>query len=80
MGIYAERYREYIGKVCEIEWVETHESTSPDGKLKKTRETITTQGLVENVFEPKFGRDYLDIKDDRGIYLDSIKTIRPIDE
>jgi hypothetical protein len=80
MSIYAERYSKYIGKYCEITWVETTEEIKP-GKTKpeKHKETIVTKGVIQDICEPKFGRDYLDILDDRDIYLDSIKAIHELE-
>ena len=80
MSIYSDRYKKYVGKYCEITWVETTEELKPgQTKPEKHKETITTRGLVESIHEPKFGRDYLDIRDDRDIYLDSIKAIHELE-
>ncbi|MDP8242435.1 MAG: hypothetical protein P9L94_00030 [Candidatus Hinthialibacter antarcticus] len=80
MSIYADKYRKFVGKYCEITWVETTEELKPgQHKPEKHKETITTRGKVEGLYEPKFGRDYLDVCDDRGIYLDSIKAIHELE-
>lgn len=80
MSLYSDRYQKYVGKYCEITWVETTEELKPgQTKPEKHKKTITTRGLVEAIQEPKFGRDYLDIRDDRDIYLDSIKVIHELE-
>ncbi|MBI1388538.1 MAG: hypothetical protein GC154_08830 [bacterium] len=81
MGIYADRYKKYVGKYCEIVWVDVKEERHPGEKHPtKIKESRTSRGLVEEVYEPKFGRDYLDLHNDRGIYLDSIREIKEVDE
>ncbi len=80
MSIYADRYQKFVGKFCEITWVETtEEMVSGQTKPEKKKETIVTRGVIEGIHEPKFGRDYLAIIDDRDIYLDSIKAIHELE-
>lgn len=80
MSIYSERYSKFIGKYCEITWVETTEEIKPGHtKPEKHKETVVTKGVIQEIHEPKFGRDYLEVLNDRDIYLDSIKEIHELE-